>query len=205
MINYQLERRKFSLLILVVFFILASGGFSVAKASVGAGVGAGEIIVTQKLLPGGVYLLPAWPILNTGDEAGTYKLLAEGFDAKWISFTENNIKLAPNEQKLVKVYVNLPLLAAEGVYNGYLDNQLIPSGPVGMGPAAATKLRFTVGRSPGVLGAATQRVYTWYTLNRRIIILLFLLFDLVILYIVLKKYFRFTFKVESKKETHLKP
>ncbi|MCX6783683.1 MAG: hypothetical protein NT141_01235 [candidate division WWE3 bacterium] len=196
---------RFSLLIIVVFFSLVMGNVSVSSASVGAGVGAGEIIVTQKLLPGGVYLLPAWPILNTGDTAGTYKLLAEGFDPKWISFTENNIKLAPNEQKLVKVYVNLPLLAAEGVYNGYLDNQLIPSGPVGMGPTAATKLRFTVGRSPGVLGAATQRVYTWYTLNRRLLILLFLLTDLVILYIVAKKYFKFTIRVESKKETPKMP
>jgi hypothetical protein len=169
-----------------------------ASASVGSGVGIGEIVVHERLMPGGVYRLPAWPVLNTGDTEATYRLQVEGVDPNWFEFSQNNFRLGPQESKLVNVTIVLPFVARAGVYNVYLENQLVPSGPVGIGPAAATKLRFTVGESSSVLGAATQRAYTWFELNRRLCLLIFLLLDLFSLYVIIKKFFRISFKIESK-------
>ena len=195
-----LALRSIKNLIFLLFPILLLGLVSFARASVGAGVGIGEIKVTERLAPGGVYLLPSWPVINTGDTKANFKLLSEGVDPNWISFSENNLNLTPNESRMIKAYVSLPLTAQAGTYNVYLENQVVPSGPVGIGPTAATKLRFIVGDGKGVLGAATQRFYSVYTLNKRLILMLFLLADLAIVYFVVKRYFKVSFKLEAKKD-----
>ena len=186
--------------ILLNFFLVLVAAFtSLSFASVGAGGGIGQIIVREKLAPGGVYRLPAWPVLNTGDTEATFLLKVDGVDSSWFQFSQNNFKMRPGESKMITTHIALPFVAAQGTYNVYLENQVIPSGPVGIGPAAATKLRFTVGEGSGVLGAATQRAYTWFELNRRLALFLFLLLDLVILYFIIRKFFKISFKVESKK------
>ena len=192
----SLEQRKFSLIFCFLVFLFSY--FSKAFASVGSGVGIGEIVVHERLMQGGVYRLPAWPVLNTGDTEATYRLQVEGVDPNWFEFSQNNFRLGPQESKLVNVTIVLPFVARAGVYNVYLENQLVPSGQVGIGPDAATKLRFTVGESSSVLGAATQRAYTWFELNRRLCLLIFLLLDLFSLYVIIKKFFRISFKIESK-------
>jgi len=173
---------------------------SPALASIGAGVGIGEIKVMERLAPGGVYLLPTWPVVNTGDTKANFKLISEGVDPNWISFSENNLSLEVGESRMIKSYISLPLTAQAGTYNVYLENQVVPSGPVGIGPAAATKLRFTVGDGKGVLGAATQRFYSLYTLNKRLILMLFLLLDLGIVYFIIKKYFKVSLSVRAKEK-----
>lgn len=184
--------------LLFVFLSLLLVSSDKIFASIGAGVGIGEIVVHERLEPGGVYRLPAWPVLNTGDSEATYHLLAEGVGPGWFQFSQNDFKLRPQESRMISTTIVVPFMAQAGVYNTFLENQVVPSGPVGLGPAAATKLRFTVGESSNVLGAATQRVYTWFELNRRTTLLVFLLLDLSAVYIIIKKFFKISLKVETK-------
>jgi len=194
----ELQKNRVILLIVAIcFYVLVS--VSVAFASVGAGVGIGQIVVKERLVPGGVYQLPLWVVLNTGDSDGIYHLTVDGLNSDWISFSQNDFKLGSHDSRFVTVQLVLPGTADKGVYNVYLENHLVTTGPVGVGPVAATKLRFTVGDNPGVLGAATQRVYSWFILNRRAALFVFLLLDLLIVYWIIKKYFKISFKVEGRR------
>jgi len=45
---------------------------TVTYASVGVGVGTGKIQIQKALVPGGIYELPAVPVLNTGTQLSNY-------------------------------------------------------------------------------------------------------------------------------------
>lgn len=155
-----------------------------AQQTLGVGVGLGTITVDQTLTPGGVYKLPDLPIVNTGNQAAEFQasvsLPAEYLEKlpllerkrqelwlkKWVWFNPARAYLKPSQSQSVGVSLVLPLTAPKGDYLFYLEASPIikkPEGNVSIGPAAATKLFFRVGNSPGVLGAFRQRASTlWH-------------------------------------------
>lgn len=139
-------------------------------ATIGTGVGLGKIEYDSPLIPGSVVLLPKIPVVNTGEEASNYLVKIDYFGdqtefkppVEWFSISPENLYLEPGKSKEVSIYLKLPVTPIPGKYMALLEAQNVGSknGQLELGPAAATKLYFTVGKSPGILGAATQRVKT---------------------------------------------
>jgi len=139
-------------------------------ATIGTGVGLGKIEYRDPLIPGSVVLLPKIPVVNTGEETSNYIIKVDYFGdqtefippVEWFSISPNNLNLEPGKSKEVSIYLKLPFTPLPGNYLALLEAQNIGgnNGQLELGPAAATKFYFTVGKSPGILGAATQRVKT---------------------------------------------
>ena len=136
-------------LITVLFFPL------VVFAGVGVGVGTGKINIDQPLKPGGIYDLPSFSVLNTGDEPGDYEVEVTYHSQQtqlkpsqeWFSFSPQSFFLEPKESQVVAVKLSLPVKATPGDYLGYLEAHPVIKGGEGttrVGIAAATKLYFTV-------------------------------------------------------------
>jgi len=153
--------------ILLTLLILVALLFpQTALAKIGVGVGLGKIQIDEELSPGGIYKLPTLPVLNTGDEAGEYKVevtylsdqpeLLPG--ASWFSFTPQSFPLDAGGSQLVDVSLSLPVDVRPGNYFAFLEAHPVARGEgVTIGVAAATKLNFTV-KPSGVLGAAIERI-----------------------------------------------
>jgi len=151
---------------------------SAADASLGVGVGLGSVDLDAPVAAGGIYRLPDLPVINTGDETAVYQLTASlvagppltresGFDlAGWFDFSPNNFFLEPDASQPVKVSLMLPFSAPAGEYQVFLEAspQLKQTQGVAIGPAAATKLSFTV-VTGSVLAAFQNRLRTWLFLN----------------------------------------
>lgn len=142
------------------------------------GVGLGSVKVNQTLAPGGVYKIADLPVINTGSEDATFQLKANLIEgpvlaqrepqkvSNWLNFSPQNFELAPSESEGVKVTLTLPFSAPAGEYKIFLEAapQVSAQQGVAIGPAAATKLYFTVGEG-SVLGAFQNRLATWVYLN----------------------------------------
>lgn len=151
---------------------------AVALAQLGVGVGLGGVEVNQTLAPGGVYEIADLPVINTGSQSATFQLKANLVEgpvlaqreppkvSNWFSFYPQSFQLAPNESKLVKVTLTLPFSAPAGEYEIFLEAspKISVEKGVAIGPAAATKLYFSVGEG-SVLSAFQNRLATWVYLN----------------------------------------
>ncbi len=126
-----------------------------AIASIGVGIGSGKIVVQQELKPGGIYDLPELPVLNTGDEPSDYGVSIEFNEIQpqfkpareWFSFEPATFHLEPQQSRLVKTSLSVPLKAPPGAYFAYLEAHpahKAQAGQTGVGVAAASKLYFTV-------------------------------------------------------------
>lgn len=158
------EKMQKILLTLLILVALLFPQTAVAK--IGVGVGLGKIQIDEKLSPGGIYKLPTLPVLNTGDEAGEYKVEVTYLsdqpelqpDASWFSFTPQSFALDAGGSQLVDVSLSLPVDTRPGNYFAFLEAHPVAKGEgVTIGVAAATKLNFTV-KPSGVLGAAIERL-----------------------------------------------
>ena len=152
------------LTIIVIFVAFLSPQTALAK--IGVGVGLGKVQIDEELSPGGIYKLPTLPVLNTGDEAGEYKVEVTYLsdqpelrpDASWFSFTPQSFPLDAGGSQLVDVSLSLPVDTRPGNYFAFLEAHPVARGEgVTIGVAAATKLNFTV-KPSGVLGAAIERI-----------------------------------------------
>lgn len=142
-------------IIVVLFFATVISFPSFTSARIGVGVGNGKIQVDKQLKAGGIYELPALPVLNTGDEPGEYGVSVEFQEdapelrpsREWFAFEPANFSLQPGEVKLVKVKLTLPVKTEPGDYFAYLEGHPIKkseAGKTSIGVAAAAKLYFTV-------------------------------------------------------------
>ncbi len=124
-------------------------------ASMGVGIGTGEIKLDKPLKPGGFYDLPVLAIFNTGTEAADYKIsIAFYQDAPelrpvktWFSFTPAEFYLEPGKSQTVKTILTVPLKTIPGKYFCFIEGFPIVKSQVGgasVGVAAAAKLYFTV-------------------------------------------------------------
>src|SRR3989338_11273484 len=152
------------LTIIVIFVAFLSPQTALAK--IGVGVGLGKVQIDEELSPGGIYKLPTLPVLNTGDEAGEYKVEVTYLsdqpelrpDASLFSFTPQSFPLDAGGSQLVDVSLSLPVDTRPGNYFAFLEAHPVAKAEgVTIGVAAATKLNFTVTPS-GVLGAAIERI-----------------------------------------------
>lgn len=153
--------------ILLTLLILVALLFpQTALAKIGVGVGLGKVQIDEQLSPGGIYKLPTLPVLNTGDEAGEYKVEVTYLsdqpelrpDASWFSFTPQSFPLDAGGSQLVDVSLSLPVDVRPGNYFAFLEAHPVAKAEgVTIGVAAATKLNFTV-KPSGVLGAAIERI-----------------------------------------------
>lgn len=184
-------------------------------AQLGAGVGLGSIDISKSLTPGGIYKLPNLPVINTGEIEALFSLKAipNTSEAKflipkssWFNFSPQNFKLKKDESRWVKVSLALPFDAPQGSYAALLEAMASPvtkAGQVQIGPAAATKVYFSVGVAPGVLGAVRQRLNSYWTLYQPWTYLILMAVDLILIILLINSLFRFSLglKIERKKET----
>lgn len=130
------------------------------SARIGVGVGAGKIHIDEPLKAGGIYDLPAVPVLNTGDEPAEYQFSVqyhEGQETRedmgqrpasgWFNFEPSSFPLEPGRVQAVKVVLTLPAKIKPGKYFAYLEARPVKksvAGQTSIGIAAATQLWFTV-------------------------------------------------------------
>jgi hypothetical protein len=164
--------------------------------------------IREPLKPGGIYELPDLPVINTGKVDGTYQVRAEHVRrtpqarsnsvVNWFSFRPQTFPLAPDQSRLVSVTLTLPLSTLEGDYLFYLEASPVqnPKKGVAIGPAAATKLYFSV-QSGSVLGALRTRLIT-FILNRPEIYLLLAVLLLLEAFFILRRHFRFHIEARAK-------
>lgn len=198
-----------------------------ALAGLGVGVGLGSIKVNDVLRPGGIYQLPAVPVVNTGDVSGFYHLQAslpveyldqfnnqekirrENLIKDWIHFDKNNFYLKPSQTEAVGVSLHLPFDAPVGEYSVYLEastkgQEMLSSGVI-IGPAAATRLLFRVGSASGILGAFKQRVSTFWNFYQPWTTVLTVGFDLFLVLVLLRTIFSFSFQIKTKQKVDKSP
>jgi len=143
----------------ILFFVLLAAVVLVvpaAQARIGVGVGLGKVQIDQPFKAGGVYQLPALPVLNTGDEPAEYEVTVEFHEnipqlwpeRDWFSFSPRTFHLEPGQIQSVKVTLTLPVKTRPGEYFNYLEghpiNKKVQSGGASIGVAAASKLYFSV-------------------------------------------------------------
>lgn len=204
---------------LVMNFLKIILGISVALAQTGVGVGLGKVEISELLAPGGIYRLPDLPVVNTGEVSGKYQVRATLVNPKgWrgeplglekaFRFSPQIFHLDPDQSQLVSVTLTLPLNTLDGDYLFYLEASPVqnpqPKKGVAIGPAAATKLYFSV-KSGTILGAIRNRIIT-FILTRPEIYLLLAALLLLNAGLILRRHFRFHFEVrardEKEKERH---
>ncbi len=194
---------------LLMNFLKIILGISVAFAQTGVGVGLGKVHIAEPLAPGGIYHLPDLPVINTGSVPGTYQVRAnlvnpKGLSVqplgleKWFRFSPQTFYLEPNQSQLVSVTLTLPLNTLDGDYLVYLEAspQQNPERGVTIGPAAATKLYFSV-KSGTVLGAIRNRIIT-FILTRPEIYLLLAVLLLLNAFFILRRHYKIKLEVSSK-------
>jgi hypothetical protein len=146
-----LTRRLVPVAALAVAGALLSG--APAAADRGVSIDVGRVAVTQKLLPGGGYRLPAFGVRNPGDEAASYRMVISGITgqagkqppAEWFRFTPATFSLAPGTTRAVTARIDLPAGADPGDYEALVGAQLVSErGGATVGAEAAARLSFTV-------------------------------------------------------------
>ena len=146
---------KHGRLLFALFAVLFFFSPIIVFGRIGVGVGAGKIQIDKPFKAGGIYDLPALPVLNTGDEPGEYGVSVEYHEGvpqirpsrDWFHFEPLSFHLNPGEVQLVKVTLTLPAKTQPGDYFAYLEGHPVKksvSGQTSIGVAAAAKLYFTV-------------------------------------------------------------
>ena len=197
----------FKRVLLLSCFLLAILAFfrnDVFGQEVGVGVGLGKVDIGEPLAPGGIYHLPDLPVINTGEVPGTYQVRADP-NPSWLRFSPQTFPLEPDQSQLVQVSLTLPLTVPDGDYLVYLEASPIqnPKKGVAIGPAAATKLYFTV-KSGTILGAVRNRIITFILTRPEIYLLLaaLLLFNAGL---ILRRHFRLRLKLQVEPKPSPKP
>ena len=142
--------RKF---IAFLFCILLISPF-IVFAKVGVGINLGKIILTEPLKAGGIYQLPPFSVINTGDEPFYYEAGVEYLEdqpqlkppKEWFEFDPSLFHLNSGQPQLVKTKLTIPLKTQPGDYFAYVEGRVVSKeiGGAWIGVAAAAKLYFTV-------------------------------------------------------------
>ncbi|HEX5369593.1 MAG TPA: hypothetical protein VFY10_09290 [Dehalococcoidia bacterium] len=125
----------------------------IAVADTGVGVDLASIDLNSKLSPGGSYSLPKLGVLNTGSDAGDYKIdvtyLQDQKEKRppsdWFDFEPKQFHLDRGASRNVAIQLTLPSHAEPGTYFAYIEaHPKTGTDGVSVSVAAATKLSFTV-------------------------------------------------------------
>ena len=170
------------------------------------GTGLSAIRVPEVLVPGQIYKLPLWPVINTGDSYACFEVKSDPW-TKTLHFAPDNFCLEAGKIEQVKVSLALPLQEIKGKKEFVLEARQIldPIEVSGsgsqVGAAVGTKLFFEVGQSPGILGALSQRANSIWTLHLESATAISVLFCLTIAFFLLRRALDFRLKVNLKRKT----
>lgn len=142
----------------LVTFIHVLGGVAPVQARIGVGVGTPKIVIEEVLTAGSRYVLPAFTVLNTGDETTVYDLQVMYHEGQmqapppreWFEFSPQSVEIAAGQTAEIKIELSLPADAPPSEYFAYLEaTPRVPtsSGQTQVGIAAAGKVYFTVEKS----------------------------------------------------------
>jgi hypothetical protein len=134
----------------------------IAGAAIGVGTTTPEIVIDQDVQPGGIYRLPAIPVINTGTVRSDFKVFADRAsqqsvhfaDPKWITVAPKTISLEAGESGLVNATMKVPLRARPGEYQALLVAQPIALGAGANTPniQVGTKVMFRIAESNLLIG-----------------------------------------------------
>jgi hypothetical protein len=146
-----LGRRLVPVAALAVAGALLSG--APAAADRGVSIDVGRVAVTQKLLPGGGYRLPAFGVRNPGDEPATYRMVSSSITGQagkeappqWFRFRPSTFTLEPGATRAVTARIDLPAGADPGDYEALVGAQLVGEADgATVGAEAAARVSFSV-------------------------------------------------------------
>jgi hypothetical protein len=130
-----------------------------AAASTGVSIDVSRITVSDTLVAGEEYRLPAFGVRNPGTEPTSYVVTVsyiEGQDgleppASWFAFSPAEVTVGPGRSQKVDTRLRIPPDAEPGTYQALVGPQ-IQSEDEGarIGAAAAARLSFTVAPSSGL-------------------------------------------------------
>jgi hypothetical protein len=124
-----------------------------AGADRGVALDLGRVEITDGLLAGGGYRLPAFGVRNPGGERTSYRMVVsyvtgqKGLEPPqaWFHFKPAQFALAPGKTRSVSARIELPTGADPGDYEALLAAQIVTEGEgVQIGGAAASKVSFTI-------------------------------------------------------------
>lgn len=199
-----MTNKAFRLAVLLAVLALPAGAF----ASLGVGVGSGKISIDQRLNPGGIYELPALPVLNTGDQPADYGVSIEFNEVQselkptreMFSFSPATFHLEPGKSQVVRISLNLPVKTAPGNYFAYIEAHPVQTSHAGqatIGVAAAAKLNFTVAPA-NIFQGAYYRALSFMTLNAPWTYVGLAVLAAAVLVSLFRKFFKFSIGVSRK-------
>lgn len=147
-----------------------------AQASVGVGVQSAPVRLRTVAQPGSSYALPPVYVANTGTQDESIRMRVQRIShgpgravpAAWIQFTGNGMRLSARESARIPVKLVVPAGARPGKYLSdviVVGSAAIAAGRTHLGAAAATKLEFSIGRSPGGGTGLSFPPWTLWTLG----------------------------------------
>lgn len=177
-----------------------------ASARLGVGVNVGHIEVNEPLLSGGIYEIATMSVINTGNEAGDYGVGVSYRDnqkemkppQEWFRFSSEKFELKPGRQRAVDISLVIPVNAKAGDYFALVEGHPIAGAEgLSIGIAAAAKLNFTV-ESSSFFWAVANRLTTWFGNNAPYSYAFVGVIFLAIAILIIRRYVKFSFKVERK-------
>jgi hypothetical protein len=124
-----------------------------SQADRGVGVTLGAVAFDEPLARGGGYDLPAFGVLNTGDESGVFEVVITYLQdqtqfepaVSWFSIAPKRFSLDPRQIRNVDIRLMVPTDAKPGDYFAFIEaHSVSQSEGVTIGAAAAAKLSFTI-------------------------------------------------------------
>ena len=169
-LKHLTQNTPFIFAILLVVFLSVYAVTALAK--VGVGMGAGEIRLTEKVKPGGIYTLPSLRIFNTGDETTLYGMgiayHQEHLELRplkeWFTYTPTTFTLEPGESQNVSTMMVIPVKTEPGDYFAFIESGPVPDDKPGtsVGVAVGARLFFTVAPA-NIFQAAIYRTSTFFS------------------------------------------
>lgn len=204
--NKLISSKYFIGLVIILSLSVPAAAF----ATVGVGVGSGKITVQKALVPGGIYELPAVPVLNTGDESSGYEMDIEYLQDQsqlqppqsWFSFDPGTFSLDPSKVQTVKITLTVPVNAKPGDYFAYVEAHPVKvavSGVTRINIAAAAKLYFTVAPA-NIFEGVYYRVLSFFTQYAPWTYIVLALLGFAVLISLFRRFFSFNLGISVRKK-----
>ncbi len=166
------------------------------------------MVVEEKLLPGAIYTLPAFTILNTGDEAGEYDVGVSYVEKQpelkppesWFNFSPKKFHLEPGGIQVIDIKLNLAINAPPGEYFALVEGRPLKTAAAGVsviGIAAASKLYFTVLPASTLSGLYYKIKSLWNLYYPWPLVVIGVIVAIIVLFF-LKKYLKIQINVKGK-------
>ena len=177
------------------------------SAKVGVGIGAGEVRLTEPVIPGGIYTLPILRVFNTGDEITTYGMgiaYQQGYtelrpSKEWFNFSPNTFTIEPIKGQDISITMVVPVKAEPGDYFAYIESGPIKSNEPGtsVGIAVGEKVYFTI-IPANIWQALMYRISSFFNTYSPWSWTSLILILLIIIVVLFRKFFSFQFAINKK-------